>query len=76
MSDFGINMITHDDTTGPAFLPSEHDELPHGVAFMVSRMTVARKYCLLTASSHYKDIQLLSLHSTSQNRMAPWSLRH
>lgn len=28
---------------GPAFLPSEHDELPHGVAFMVRLHDITRQ---------------------------------
>ena len=32
---FGLCAIAYLSPEGPAFLPSEHDELPPGIAFMV-----------------------------------------
>lgn len=56
---------------GPAFLPSEHDDLPHGVAFMtlashnapITALDISEPYGLLVSASQDESTRLWDLSS-------------
>lgn len=58
---------------GPAFLPSEHDELPPGVAFMVGlNFTSTAEAHSYSCIRPWRAIRLQLLPSTSLNLMELW----